>query len=82
MVFAGRLPQREAETGPDRLQVLVDGPDQVSPDLDRYFMAFPVKGGDKVFHCGGGIVYHRHDGKEPNWEPGWVRSGAGVADPE
>ena len=34
-----------------------------------------VKGGDKVVHCGGGIVYHRHDGKEPNWEPGGVRSG-------
>ena len=28
-----------------------------------------VKGGDKVFHCGGGIVYHRHDEKELNWEP-------------
>ena len=37
-----------------------------------------VKGGEKVFHCGGGIVYHRHDEKELNWEPGGVRSGAGV----
>ncbi len=37
-----------------------------------------VKGGDKVSHCGGGIVYHRHDEKELNWEPGGVRSGAGV----
>ena len=40
-----------------------------------------VKGGDKVFHCGGGIVYHRHDGKELNWETGGVRSGAGVRSP-
>ena len=37
-----------------------------------------VKGGEKVFHCGGGIVYHRHDEKKLNWEPGGVRSGAGV----
>ena len=37
-----------------------------------------VKGGEKVFHCGGGIVYHPHDEKELNWEPGGVRSGAGV----
>ena len=22
------------------------------------------KGGEKVYHCGGGIVYHRHDEKE------------------
>ena len=29
-------------------------------------------------HRGGGIVYHRHDEKELNWEPGGVRSGAGV----
>ena len=35
-----------------------------------------VKGGEKVYHCGGGIVYHRHDEKELNWEPGGVRSGA------
>ena len=21
----------------------------------------PVKGGEKVYHCGGGIVYHPHD---------------------
>ena len=33
-----------------------------------------VKGGDKVYHCGGGIVYHRHDEKEVNWEPGGVRN--------
>ena len=25
-----------------------------------------VKGGEKVYHCGGGIVYHRHDEKELN----------------
>ena len=37
-----------------------------------------VKGVEKVSHCGGGIVYHRHDEKELNWEPGGVRSGAGV----
>ena len=37
-----------------------------------------VKGGEKVFHCGGGIVYHPHNEKELNWEPGGVRSGAGV----
>ena len=37
-----------------------------------------VKGGEKVDHCGGGIVYHRHDEKGLNWEPGGVRSGAGV----
>ena len=36
------------------------------------------KGGEKVYHCGGGIVYHRQDEKEPNWEPGGVRSGAGA----
>ena len=29
-------------------------------------------------NCGGGIVYHPHDEKELNWEPGGVRSGAGV----
>ena len=27
-------------------------------------------------------MYYRHDEKEPNWEPGGVRSGAGVAVPE
>ena len=27
---------------------------------------------------GGGIVYHRHDEEELNWEPGEVRLGAGV----
>ena len=37
-----------------------------------------VKGGEKVCHCGGGIVYHRHDEKGLNWEPGGIRSGAGV----
>ena len=29
-------------------------------------------------HWGGGIVYHRHDEKELNWDLGGVRSGAGV----
>ena len=48
------------------------GPDQWKPE-DRI-----VKGGEKVYHCGGGIVYHRQDEKEQNWEPGGVRSGAGV----
>ena len=33
---------------------------------------------EKVYHCGGGIVYHRHDEKGLNWEPGGIRSGAGV----
>ena len=42
------------------------------------YSAFAVKGGEKVYHCGGGIVYHRHDEKGLNWEPGGVRSGAGV----
>ena len=37
-----------------------------------------VNGGDKVYHRGGGIVYHGHDEKELNGEPGGVRSGAGV----
>ena len=37
-----------------------------------------VKGGEKVYHCGGGIVYHRHDEKGLNWEPDGIRSGAGV----
>ena len=37
-----------------------------------------VKGGEKVYHCGGGIVYHRHDEKGLNWEPGGIRSGAGI----
>ena len=37
-----------------------------------------VKGGEKVYHCGGGIAYHRHDEKGLNWEPGGIRSGAGV----
>ncbi len=32
-----------------------------------------AKGGEKVNHCGGGIVYHRHDEKGLNWEPGGVR---------
>ena len=36
-----------------------------------------VKGGEKVYHCGGGIVYHRHDEKGLNWEPGGIRSGEG-----
>ena len=29
-----------------------------------------VKGGEKAYTCGGGIVYHRHDEKELNREPG------------
>ena len=37
-----------------------------------------VKGGEKVGHRCGGIVYHRRDEKELNREPGGVRSGAGV----
>ena len=37
-----------------------------------------VKGGENVYHCGGGIMYHPHDEKELNWEPGGVRSGTGV----
>ena len=37
-----------------------------------------AKGGEKVGHRGGGIVYHRHDEKELNCEPDGVRSGAGV----
>ena len=41
-------------------------------------MSGNVKGGEKVCHCGGGIVYHRHDEKGLNWEPGGIRSGAGV----
>ena len=40
--------------------------------------SIPVKGGEKVYHCGGGIVYHRHDEKGLNWEPDGIRSGAGV----
>ena len=44
----------------------------------RTYFGITVKGGEKVYHCGGGIVYHRHDEKELNWEPGGVRSGAGV----
>ena len=41
-------------------------------------MRIIVKGGDKMYHRGGGIVYHRHDEEELNWETGGVRSGAGV----
>ena len=37
-----------------------------------------VKVGEKVGHRGGGIVYHRHDEKGLNREPGGVRSGAGA----
>ena len=37
-----------------------------------------VKGGEKVGHHGGGIVYHQHDEKELNWEQGGIRSGAVV----
>ena len=36
-----------------------------------------VKGGEKVYRCGGAKVSHWHDEKEPNWVPGGVRSGAG-----
>ena len=48
--------------------------------LEEYDFLQPtsVKGGEKVYHCGGGIVYHRHDEKGLNWEPGGIRSGAGV----
>ena len=48
------------------------------PELFTPVRYHGVKGGDKVFHRGGGIVYHQHDEKELNWEPGGVRSGAGV----
>ena len=44
----------------------------------RFCKREAVKGGEKVCHCGGGIVYHRHDEKGLNWEPGGIRSGAGV----
>ena len=37
-----------------------------------------VNGGGKVYHRGGGIMYHRHDEKESNGEPGGVSSRAGV----
>ena len=46
--------------------------------VDASIIAAPVKGGEKVYHCGGGIVYHRHDEKGLNWEPDGIRSGAGV----
>ena len=42
------------------------------------FITSDVRGGEKVYQCGGGIVYHRRDEKRLNWEPGGVRSGAGV----
>ena len=45
---------------------------------DFVYQAQSVKGGEKVYHCGGGIEYHRHDEKGLNWEPGGIRSGAGV----
>ena len=44
----------------------------------RLFIVANVKSGEKVGHRGGGIVYHRHDERGLNWEPGGVRSGAGV----
>ena len=44
----------------------------------RSFLSAGVKGGEKVYHWGSGMMYHRHDEKELNWEPGGVRSGAGV----
>ncbi len=37
-----------------------------------------VKGGEKVDRWGGARVSHWHDEKELDWEPGGVRSGAGV----
>ena len=37
-----------------------------------------VKGGEKVYSCGGAKVFHWYDEKELDWEPGEVRSGAGV----
>ena len=40
--------------------------------------AWCVKGGDKVYHRGGEIVYLRHDEEELSWELGGVRSGAVV----
>ena len=36
-----------------------------------------VKGGEKVYHCCGGIGLHLHDEKGLNLEPDEVRSGAG-----
>ena len=57
------------------------------PEWKKYMAGFTgydhksvdvVKGGEKVCHCGGGIVYRRHDEKGLNWEPGGIRSGAGV----
>ena len=42
-------------------------------------LAGAVKGGEKVGHRGGGIVYHRHDEKELNWELRGVRSGGSPA---
>ena len=47
-------------------------------DSEPSLVLLSVKGGEKVHHCGGGIVYHRHDEKGLNWEPGGIRSGAGV----
>ena len=38
-----------------------------------------VKGGEKVYRCGEAKVFHWHDEKELDWEPGGVRSGEGVA---
>ena len=51
--------------------------------VDVWVSVTVVKGGEKVGHHGGGIVYHQHDGKELNWEQGWIRgpqsgSGSGV----
>ena len=45
-------------------------------------LGFIVKGGDRVGHWGGVIVYHRHDEKGLKWEPGGVMSGAGSGGPE
>ena len=55
------------------IQIALDEAFDVEP-VTREF----VKGGEKVYHCGGGIVYHRHDEKGLNWEPDGIRSGAGV----
>ena len=53
------------------------------PSLVRVLRVNPlfVKDGGMLGHCGGGIVYHRHDEKGLNWERGGVRSGAGVRRP-
>ena len=72
------LPRRH----PDRIQIafddhrLVTNAGLILPATLALHLG--VKGGEKVYHCGGGIVYDPHDEKELNWESGGVRSGAGV----